>query len=191
MIDYIPAAFGLLGTLIGGTIAATVSLIVARQARMAAEQDWVRDSRRGIYDRFLTTAQNLLMACLSYRKSNMQGEPTDLKNAYSAFFEAYTVVQTVAELSVVNAARVQAYRLLELNEHAMGGTGVLGDQAFDQVAWLVRDARHDTIDAMRIDLGLKQSAKPPEPFNPFQDTGLEEPYRRGTELEQEHRRAKL
>jgi hypothetical protein len=50
---YVTAAFGLAGSLIGGTIAGTVSLVVARQARDAAEHSWIRDNRREIYDRFL------------------------------------------------------------------------------------------------------------------------------------------
>ena len=47
---YVAAAFGLAGSLIGGLIAGTVSLRVARQAREAAESSWMRDSRRGIFD---------------------------------------------------------------------------------------------------------------------------------------------
>jgi hypothetical protein len=47
---YVSAAFGLAGALIGGAIAGMVSLKVARDARDAAERNWVRDSRREICD---------------------------------------------------------------------------------------------------------------------------------------------
>jgi uncharacterized membrane protein YhiD involved in acid resistance len=60
---YVTAALGLAGSLIGGAIAGTVSLLVARQAREAAERSLMRDSRREIYDRFLTNAQRLPLAC--------------------------------------------------------------------------------------------------------------------------------
>ena len=53
---YVAAVFGLAGSLIGGLIAGTVSLRVARHAREAAERSWMRDSRREIYDRFLANA---------------------------------------------------------------------------------------------------------------------------------------
>lgn len=171
---YVAAAFGLAGTLVGGLIAGTVSLRVARQAREAAERSWMRDSRREIYDRFLSHAQKLLIACeasASLRESGGAGED-ELRQAYLNFFEVYGVVQTVAELPVVAAARVYAYRLLEL---ARGG---LEPARFERVAQLVRFARHDTIDAMRADLGLTGSAGPPKGFNAFAGTDLERAFRR-------------
>jgi hypothetical protein len=61
--SYTAAFFGLAGSLIGGFIAATVSLLVARQARQAAESTWIRDNRREVYDRLLTYAERLLIAC--------------------------------------------------------------------------------------------------------------------------------
>ena len=61
-------------------------------------------------------------------------------------------MQTVAERPVVDAARVYAYRLLEM---ARGG---LDPADFERVAQLVRSARHDKIDAMRAELGLTGSA---------------------------------
>ena len=42
-----PAVYGLLGSLIGGAIAGSVSLLVAWQTRGAAERAWVRDNRAG------------------------------------------------------------------------------------------------------------------------------------------------
>ena len=173
MSPYASAAIGLLGTLIGGTIAGYVSLHVARQARAAAERSWVRDSRRDLYDRLLTSAQQLLIAC-------EENEPVDAP--YRGFFEAYGVVQTVAERPVVDACRVYAYRLLELVElghrrHGAGGASRLAGDRFGQVAQLVRLARHDAIDAMRSDLGLEGSARPPAGFNPFAGTELEAEYR--------------
>ena len=166
---YVAAAFGLAGSLIGGMIAGTVSLRVARQAREAAERSWMRDSRREIYDRFLSNAQKLLIACEgspALREAIGSAED-DLRQAHLNFFEVYGVVQTVAERPVVDAARVYAYRLLEL---ARGG---LEPAQFERVAQLVRFARHDTIDAMRAELGLTGSASPPKGFNAFAGTDLE------------------
>jgi gas vesicle protein len=112
----VTAAFGLAGALIGGLIAGTASLLVARQAREAAEKAWIRDSRREIYDRFLTNAQKLLIACEATKNGygNEEAEETEaaLEAAHIDFFEVYVVVQTVAERPVVDAARVYAYRLL-------------------------------------------------------------------------------
>ena len=166
---YMAAAFGLAGTLVGGLIAGTVSLRVAREAREASERSWMRDSRREIYDRFLTNAQKLLIACegsASLRESIGVVED-EFRQAYLNFFEVYGVVQSVAERPVVDAARVYAYRLLEL---ARGG---LEPAQFERVAQLVRFARHDTIDAMRAELGLTGSASPPKGFNAFAGTDLE------------------
>ena len=166
---YVAAAFGLAGTLVGGLIAGTISLRVAKQAREASERSWMRDSRREIYDRFLTNAQKLLIACegsASLRESIGVVED-EFRPAYLNFFEVYGVVQTVAERPVVDAARVYAYRLLEL---ARGG---LEPAQFERVAQLVRFARHDTIDAMRAELGLTGSASPPKGFNAFAGTDLE------------------
>ena len=176
---YATAAFGLAGSLIGGAIAGTVSLLVARQAREAAERSWMRDSRREIYDRFLTNAQRLLIACEaskslreSFRTDDAEHDRHVLEEAHVNFFEVYGVVQTVAERPVVDASRVYAYRLLEL-----AGTGRQLDPArFERVAQLVRFARHDTIDAMRTELGLSGSAQPPKDFNPFRGTDLEDQY---------------
>src|SRR6266516_4692769 len=86
---YTTAAFGLAGSLIGGFIAGTVSLLVARQAREAGERGWIRDSRRDIYDRFLSNAQKLLIACERTRA----GRDAAVEGAYNDFFEAYGVVQ--------------------------------------------------------------------------------------------------
>lgn len=51
--------------------------------------------------------------------------------------------------------------------------GDLEPAVFEQVAQLVRLARHETIDAMRADLGLTGSASPPKEFNAFDGTDLE------------------
>lgn len=166
MSAYVTAAFGIAGSLIGGAIAGTVSLMVARQAREAAERSWMRDSRREIYDRFLTNAQKLLIAWEGAPQTDEEREAAD--EAHVDFFEVYGVVQTVAERPVVDAARVYAYRLLALSHHER-----LDRQ---RVAQLVRLARHDTIDAMRAELGLIGSARPPDDFNPFRGTDLEDRY---------------
>jgi hypothetical protein len=104
----------------------------------------------------------------------------------SNFFEVYGVVQTVAERPVVDASRVYAYRLLELAGTGRRGRGLkdapsstseLDPAKFERVAQLVRFARHDTIDAMRTELGLSGSAQPPKDFNPFRGTDLEDQYK--------------
>jgi hypothetical protein len=167
-----PAVYGLLGSLVGGFIAGTVSLLVARQARDTAERTWVRDNRREMYDRFLTYAQRLLIAAEDTRP---RGSSTELEEAYTGFFSSYGVVQTVAERDVVDAVRTYAYRLLELKQE-LDAEKPSGPAYFRQVADLVRLARHDAIDAMRLELGRSDSAKPPDHYNPFADTPLEQQY---------------
>jgi hypothetical protein len=175
---YVAAGFGLAGSLIGGLIAGTVSLRVARQAREAAESSWIRDSRRWIFDRLLTEGQRLLIACVACRSANRSTETKEaVEEAHRAFFEVYGVVQTVSERDVVDASRAYGYRLLELRE-SLDDRGYLGPRHFDEVAQLVRRARHDTIDAMRIELGLTDSARPPEGYNPFVGTPLGDEYQR-------------
>ena len=168
---YVTAAFGLGGSLIGGFIAGTVSLLVARQTREAAERGWIRDNRREIYDRFLSQAQKLLIACEG--ASDIRRGKEAVETAYNDFFAAYGVVQTVAEPRVVSAARVYAYRLLELTA-ILDSESALGRESFASVARLVRRARHDAIDAMRAELGLEESARPPATFNPFAGTDFEQ-----------------
>lgn len=167
---YAIAAFGLVGSLIGGFIAGTVSLVIARQTRDAAERAWIRDNRRELYDRFLSHGQTLLIAC-EYA-SDRRRSTEAVEAAYNDLFGAYGVVQTVAKRPVVDAARVYAYRLQELVE-VLDSRSVLGRESFDQVAHLIRLARHDTIDAMREDLELEGSARPPRRFNPFAGTEFE------------------
>jgi hypothetical protein len=167
---YVAAVFGLVGSLIGGFIAGTVSLVIARQTRDAAERAWVRDNRRELYDRFLSHAQTLLIACENAGGGRRGAE--GVESAYNDFFGAYGVVQTVVERPVVDAARVYAYRLQELME-VLDSRSALGPESFDQVAQLIRLARHDTIDAMRAELELEGSARPPRRFNPFAGTNLE------------------
>lgn len=174
---YVSGAFGLVGALLGGLIAGTASFLVARQARAAAESAWIRDSRREIYDRFLTNAQKLLIACEAYWSAG-EGEGISLdavESAHIDFFEVYGVVQTVAERPVVDTARAYGYRLLELRE-VVTRASALGPESFDHVAQLIRLARHETIDAMRTELGLLGSARPPTGYNPFQGTDLESTY---------------
>jgi hypothetical protein len=167
---YATAAFGLVGSLIGGFIAGTVSLLIARQTRDAAERGWIRDNRRELYDRFLSHGQKLLIACESASDGRRAADA--VAAAYNDFFEAYGVVQTVAQRPVVDAARVYAYRLQELTA-ILDSRSALGRESFDQVAQLTRLARHDTIDAMRGDLELEGSARPPRRFNPFAATVFE------------------
>jgi hypothetical protein len=83
-----------------------------------------------------------------------------LADAYSDYVGAYASVQTVAELSVVTSARLHTYRLEALKD-ILDGRGQFEREDFGRIARSVRDARHDTIDAMRDDLGVQGSAKPP------------------------------
>ncbi len=170
---YVTAVFGLVGSLIGGFIAGTVSLLIARQTRDAAERAWIRDNRRELYDRFLSHGQQLLIACeyASDRRRTTEGVET----AYNDLFGAYGVVQTVAKRPVVDAARLYAYRLQELVE-VLDSRSALGRESFDEVAQLIRLARHDTIDAMREELELEGSARPPRRYNPFAGTRFERPW---------------
>src|SRR5580693_6426848 len=104
---YVAAGFGLAGSLIGGLIAGWVSFGVARQARQAAEASWIRDNRRELYDRFLTNAQQLLIDCVEYMNSPATNRDTlAVQSAYTDFFNAYSVIQTVAAPPVVAAARI-------------------------------------------------------------------------------------
>ena len=62
--------------------------------------------------------------------------------AFDAFFNAYAVVQTIAEAAVVQAARVHGYRFHELRDEALGKPGKLDPPNFASVDELVRDAGH-------------------------------------------------
>lgn len=177
---YVTAAFGLFGSLIGGFIAGTVSIMVARHARQAAELAWIRDSRNEIYDRFLTNAQELLVACLACRKARAEGTETDENNealelSYLKVTEAHAALQRLAGQAVINAARDLDYRTVEL-KRILDGDRSLGAQHFNRVAQLVRFARHDVIDAMRTELGAADSARPSTTYNPFQETDLRDEY---------------
>ena len=170
--------FGLAGSLVGGAVAGTVSFLVARQAREAAESSWLRDNRREIYSRFLTHAQQLLIACEDGMRAARSAAARDaVQPPYVSFFDTYGVIQTVAARPVVDTARVYAYRLLALRE-IVASRGVFGEDEFGRVASLVRTARHDAIDAMRADLGLAGSARPPQRYNPFIGTELAAEYDR-------------
>lgn len=173
----VAAVAGLLGALIGGFIAGTASILVARQARKAGERAWIRDNRREIYDRLLTYAQELLIACEAYKDARRHkgAVKANVESAFTNFWEAYGVVQTVADTPLVEAARVYGYRLWELAT-SLGSTSVMGPENFRRVAELVRDARHDMISAMRAELGLSGGVRPITDVNPFAGTNLEEKY---------------
>lgn len=175
--SYVPAIFGLAGSLIGGFIAGTVSLLVARQAREAAEGTWIRDNRREIYDRLLTYAERLFHACQAYKVAHRDDETAkaSVESAFTNFWEVYGVVQTVASTRLVEAVRVYAYRLWELAAY-LGPTSVMGLENFNLVIKLIRDARHDMIKAMRAELGLDGGIRPGTEINPFAGTELEEKY---------------
>jgi len=173
-----PAVFGLLGAVIGGVMAGGASLWVAWEARKAAESAWMRDNRRAIYDRFLTCAQMLLLACEAYKDPHRQaGEAkANLESAFTSFWEVYGVVQTVADTRLFEIARIYGYRLWELAT-SLGSTSVMGKEHFGAVDSLVRDARHATIVAMREELGLGR-VDLVSYINPFAGTPLEAEYDR-------------
>jgi hypothetical protein len=175
--SYAPAIFGLAGSLIGGFTAGTVSLFVARQAREAAEGAWIRDNRRDIYDRYLTYAERLLHSCEAYKAAHLDKEETkaNVEFAFTNFWEVYGVVQTVAGIRLVEAARIHAYRLGELAA-SLSSTSVIEPENFTVVVGLIRDARHDMINAMRAELGLEGGVRPASEINPFAGTDLEERY---------------
>lgn len=174
---YVPAIFGLAGSLIGGFIAGAVSLFASRQAREAAEGAWIRDNRREIYDRFLTYAERLLHACLAYTETHRDKETAraSVESVFTNFWEAYGVVQTVASTCLVEAVRVYAYRLWELAA-SLGTASVMGPQDLSLVIKLIRESRHDMINQMRAELGLDSGVHPAAEINPFAGTVLEEKY---------------
>jgi hypothetical protein len=136
-------------------------------------------SRREIYDRFLTAGQRLLAVMkTAAATSTVPGEPGPaVDEAYSAFFETYASVQTVAELGVVTSARRHAYRLQALKD-ILDDRGPFERKDFNRIAKLVRVARQDTIDAMRADLGLHGNARPPAKYDYSQavvDAAREDP----------------
>jgi hypothetical protein len=127
--SYAAAIFGLVGSLIGGSIAAGVSLLVARQARQAAEITWIRDNRREIYDRLLTFSERRLIACEACKEAPRDDVTAraSVETAFTNFWEVYGVVQTVADTRLVEAARIYAYRLWELAA-SLGSTSVMGPE---------------------------------------------------------------
>jgi hypothetical protein len=168
----VAGVFALLGSVIGGAIAATATFLVGRRASEVAATSWLRDARREVYARFLSDGQQLLIEHEgSFHNTRAIVASEAIDQAHSAFFEVYPGVQLVGTRPVVEAARVYAYRLLELRE------GRLGVQNFGRVSELVRLARHDVIDAMREEYGLPDSARPAEGrFNAFLGTELADRY---------------
>jgi hypothetical protein len=195
-----PALSGLVGAVIGAAVAGVVSLRVASQTREAAEHAWIRDNRREIYDRFLTYAQQLLIASEAYYDARRKDDKARAKveSAFDSFWEVYGVVQTVADIQLFRKARIYGYRLWELAT-SLGSTSVMGPKWFPKVSELVRSARHDTIIEMRAELGLSgkvrrfgRGAAPRKgahtvdstdldsDINPFEGTGhLEDEYAKG------------
>jgi hypothetical protein len=174
---YVTAVFGLVGSLIGGFIASTVTLVVAHQSREAEVQGWIRDNRRDIYERFLSHAQKLLIACEN--ASSGRRDRDAIEDAYNEFLAVYGVLQTLADRPVVVATRVYAYRVIELTK-IIDSESVLRVESFRPVAGLVRHARHDAIEAMREELGVDAAMRPPPGFNPFDGTAFEQQWAQGT-----------
>ena len=172
--SYAAAVFGVAGTVIGGLIAGGVNYLVARQTREEAKRSWIRNTRREVYDRFLTGAQDLQATC-QIHKAGDGDEPSReaVERAFNDFFHVYAVVQTIAERRVVDAARIHGYRLHELRDEALDKPGRLDPPNFERVDELVREARHETVEAMRDELGLRTEARPEPNFNAFAGTDLE------------------
>jgi hypothetical protein len=75
------------------------------------------------------------------------------------FWEAYSVLLTVADSALANAARTYAYRLQEARE-SLRSKSVMPPDRFDRVTPLIRKGRHATINAMRVELGLEKTSWP-------------------------------
>jgi len=176
--SYSTAVFGLVGVLIGAVVAGGVSLWTANETRKAAERAWVRDNRRTIYDRFLTCGQTLLVVCEDARKADNEGAATTVSSADVKFWEAYGVVLTVAGGELADAARTYAYRLQEARE-SLRSKSVMPPDRFDRVTPLIREGRHATIDAMRVELGLEKISWPEADYNSFLGTELQEEFAEG------------
>jgi hypothetical protein len=162
---------------------------VAEETRKAAETAWIRNSRREIYERFLTCAQSLQIACEAVQhrtgepghdawrwrsRPEIKGAGASVDAAHTAFFEAYGMVLAIAEDALVKAARTYAYQLWELKSMLDSPpTSVIEHptpQDFEAVDKAIRHARHDTIAAIRPELGARGSARPKETdgkYNPF------------------------
>jgi len=157
-------------------MAGGASLLIAWQARKAAERAWIRDNRREIYDRFLTCAQMLLLACEAYKDARAQEKAQakdKVESTFAKFWGAYSVMQTVADTRLFEITRIYGYRLWELAT-SLGSTSVMGPENFSAVSQLIPGARRNTIAAMRGELGLGGSPVPD--INPFEGTPLQEKY---------------
>jgi hypothetical protein len=171
----IPAAVGLVGVLVGVLASGAVSLLVAKQSREAAERAWIRDNGRDIWVRFLTCADRLLIACEAAWKSETEGAETSVETADAEFSKAYVGMQIFGDNTMVDRARIYAYRLLELKA-SLGSTSVMDRENFHKVASLIRVAREDMFDAIRAGLGVGSRVRPDVTYNPFAGTELEEKY---------------
>ena len=105
---------------------------------------------------YATAAFGLAGACLGSRsarngREGQAAEPSTatVEEAYLTFFGVYGALQSKS---------------------------TLGSQNFRRAAMMIRSARHDTIEAMRNELGLDDSARPPSDYNPFAGTDLERQY---------------
>jgi hypothetical protein len=73
----------------------------------------------------------------------------------------------------VDAARTYGYRLFELYKEVVEDVGNIDPPDPKHVSDLVRLSRHDTIEAMRRELGQVTDARPSETYNPFANTDLD------------------
>jgi hypothetical protein len=150
-----PAVYAILGSIVGGLVAGTFSVMVARQTQKNADKAWMRDNRRELYDRFLTHAQVLLIALVEPRHDPRADEVHD---AHVEFMSVYAAIQAVAEREVIEATRTYGYELLKLKRLVAAGS-----PKANSVASQVRHYRHEAIDTMRAELGLTGTVKPLEP----------------------------
>src|SRR5215216_6568833 len=130
---YVVGGFGLLGSIIGGAITGAASFLVGRRASQVAATSWIRDARREMSGRFLTLGQELLIVLEASHGFGRTEEAAEaVEDAHSRLFQVYPVLQLIATRSVVEGARVYAYRLMALKE------GTLGPENFGTVSELVR-----------------------------------------------------
>jgi hypothetical protein len=163
---YALAGIALLGTLIGGGIAAWSNLSLARRTRDENRHQWIRDQRATLYDRYLSEGQGVLVACVN--RGMLSHERSAPRIDTSKLMGIYAVVQILASKPVVDAARIYGYRILALER--LGLRGNVDETSFDEIGQLVRAARHDTIEAMRAELELPGSARPDDGFDEFRGT---------------------
>jgi hypothetical protein len=106
-------------------------------------------------------------------------------DAYEEFISSYVLMQALGSPALVRAAMTYAYRLFELDrtlQAAHDGTlaGARGSPTYlNEVVPAVRAARSETMDAVRVELGVPPLDRSQTTnFNPFSGTSLEDEWAR-------------